>query len=200
MTRQLANTISYQGGVYQRLCAYGENDFDPRLHGFDPQGTSTALHRGWYGEFSAQPRLRLDELHIQHRIEGQPPVVQRLAMGPRFNGVAPVRGRFGCNSCYRDLQLPVAFSGGMLVARDYDVDLGGRYGTRIWFYREAHELIYRNGRLLEAIDHADTIALVRERHLDPDAPRPLGQAPVDLDPRSREALAARFRFPYRSLL
>lgn len=200
MTRQRLDTVRYQGRAWAQLALHGEGGFDPRLHGFDPRARSTALDRGWYGEFSAEPRLRLDELHVNHEVDGLLPVLQRRALGPVFNAVSPQRSLSGaCNTVYRDLSLHIAFSGGIVLVRDYDASLGGRYGNRFWMYGEACELIYRRGRLVEAIDHASTIALARG--LLPALPEPAsaGLGEASLDTPARERVAACFRHAYRPL-
>lgn len=197
MTRQLLNSVRYRGRVWQQIALHGQDGFEPHRHGFLARGNCTALHRGWYGEFSAEPRLRLQELHVNHWVDGLLPVLQRRALGPVFNGVAAQPGsRYRCNSLYRGLELSIPFSGGLLLARDYDVSLGGRYGNAFWMYAEVCELIYRRGRLVEAIDHADTIALARESASRPAGPALIGVAPADLDPAAPERSPTRFRYPY----
>lgn len=197
MTRQLLNSVRYRGRVWQQIALHGQDGFEPHRHGFEARGNCTALHRGWYGEFSAEPRLRLQELHVNHWVDGLLPVLQRRVSGPMFNGVSAVSGsRYRCNSLYRGLELSIPFSGGLLLARDYDVSLGGRYGNAFWMYAQVCELIYRRGRLVEAIDHAYTIALARESARKPAGPALVGLVPADLDPPARERLASRFRYPY----
>jgi hypothetical protein len=71
------------------------------------------------------------------------------------------RGIF--NACYFNLQKKLALTGGIVFARDFMEDIYLQMGSHpAWIYREVHEIIFDNGKILQAHDRSKELAAFRE--------------------------------------
>lgn len=184
----------YLAERFDWLRSHGVGEFDPGSYGLNPAVWRTSLHKGWHGEFEVRDSLRLTQLHVQHRVDGVLPVLQRRVIGPAIGGVVPQPSPMRCNSWYRDIDLHVALSGGVLIGRDYCLQ-SGSFGGGLWRYGQVYELLFKRGRLIEALDRSSIVAEVRDHHLEVSGS---SKWPVvTRDPQVRERIAASFAQPYR---
>ena len=64
---------------------------------------------------------------------------------------------------YEALRHPVAYTGGLLLARDFIKELYVHMGFHpAWKYRNVHELVFRDGELVEQTDRSDQIGELRQ--------------------------------------
>ncbi|GIJ56707.1 hypothetical protein [Virgisporangium aurantiacum] len=152
MSAQIPDELRYRGRLFALTAAEGVGGFDPAEHGLTPRPASTACWRGTVCRYRLRYRqLLLDRLDLA---TDDPP--------PPLAGAEPRAGRYDWR--YRDLGLPVPFTGRMLVGRG-DVD-GTPYLNMgfwpAWMYAEAHELTFTDGTLTGARDVSDDLAAVRD--------------------------------------
>jgi hypothetical protein len=164
MTAQAPDVVRYAGRDYELAGVRGTGLFDPRDHGVEFVATTTANWRGHVPVYVVRDeRLVLDAL----RDVGLPDVDPGEPLGedlPRINGVAPVWGEWSLE--YRDLDLPLAFTGGLLLASGFLAELYVHMGfAPAWKFEVVHELVFEDGRLVRAHDRSAQVARVREEIL-----------------------------------
>ena len=64
---------------------------------------------------------------------------------------------------YENIRLPIPFTGGLLVAKDFIWDLYIHMGFHpAWKYRNVHELLFDNGKSIKATDVSNRIKEIRD--------------------------------------
>lgn len=171
MTAQVSDTVRYFGLDFSLAGISGDGLFEPAEHGLSPVAISTACWRGYYCTYLVQEdRLLLDTLHVG--LQGQDAALAARGDGPLLFGARP--GYHEQDRCfvYASLDAPVPFTGGLLLGRDFIHELYVHMGFHpAWKFRQVHELLFEQGRLLEAFDRSEAAAEVR-RGLTPDDLRP----------------------------
>lgn len=128
--------------------------FDPATLGLKPDGEQcSASASGYYCDFVIRNgRLLLKDLYVlmaDHCYPVIAGVTARWEKGEAF-------------PAYKDLYLPVAWTGRLLVGsgflREYTVLLGYQ---RLWAYQEVKELVFRDGRLIQEDDISTLAAQLR---------------------------------------
>ncbi|WP_225730607.1 MULTISPECIES: hypothetical protein [unclassified Nocardia] len=157
MTSQAPDGVLFDGDEFAVTAIDGTGLFDPVAHGLEPRAFSTGCYRGYVCEYAVvEQRLVLRELEL-----GSTDEPARLA------GVQPERDRDGWSSGwswhYRGLDIPVAFTGRLLIGRG---DIPNRPYLHMgfwpaWMYWEVHELTLRTGMLLSAVDCSAAVAATR---------------------------------------
>lgn len=159
MTAQAPDSVSYDGTDYVIAGINGGPLFDPGDHGLHTVMTSTANWRGYVAHYVVRDGRfllsRLTDVGLPPDADGATPVP------PDLNG-APASG--GDHSYeYADVDLPVAFSGGLLLGADFRTDLYTHMGFHpAWKFERVLELILERGTLQRAADRSAEIAVVRQ--------------------------------------
>ena len=164
MTAQFSDQVRYRGKGYSLAGRNGPGLFDPTAHGLEPVGTCSACWRGYVCAYAVQDRkLLLDALAVC--LDGP--------ARPLF-GVAPKPDKRGIrlfDAVYEGLAHPLPYSGGLLIAADFIEELYVHMGFHpAWKYREVHELVFRDGELVQEADRSEQIAEFR---------RELGDRPLE---------------------
>ena len=175
MTAQFSDQVNYRGKSYSIAGKNGGGLFDPAAHGLKPVGKCSACWRGFVCTYAVDDRhLLLDSLTVwlddpATPLFGVPPrpeeggfnIYQRQSRGhsETTNGFYAV---------YEGLAHRVPYTGGLLLAADFIEELYVHMGFHpAWKYREVHELVFRDGMLVQESDRSPQIAEFR---------RELGQA------------------------
>lgn len=131
------------------------SDFGLRIKGV----TSTACYRGYCCTYQIHNDfLQLSELEIN----------LGTTTAPLLNGRQPIRKSpedfYVCgNTNYSDVQLPIPFTGGLILCRQPISKLPTHIGPElIWRYESIRELILENGHLVETYDHSAALTQIRE--------------------------------------
>lgn len=187
MTAQLSDTLEYRKHAFQLAGVKGTELFEPAAHGLSPRPMSTACYRGFLCAYRvADKRLLLEELRI-----GLEPAEEEAVRAGRGRLLFGKRPRYSSEThervVYERLRGPVPFSGGLLVTR------GFARGQQVhlslhpaWNAKEVHELLFEEGRLVEAIDCSEAMDRVRER---------LRAKPLPTGSKTLEAEAAQWMKP-----
>lgn len=168
MTAQVQDSFHYLGEQYV-LAAFSEGEpFSPLEAGYRPVMASTACWRGYVCGYEVKDRqLGLRELWINHQA-GEAAVTRRL-QPPDLNGVSAVRDEesfFGVWH-FREVGLQLTYTGGLMIARDFIRGLYVHMGFHpAWKYQHVHELVFEQGRLVEAHDASTEVAKLRIRMQD----------------------------------
>lgn len=164
MTAQISDSFIFEGRDYAIAGKKGTGLFDPTLYDMTPVGRCSSCWRGFVCTYAIEEQhLILDRLEI-HLDKPAPPLfgvqpVPQSSSSPVFDAV------------YENLQHHVSYTGGLLLARDFIQELYVHMGFHpAWKYREVHELIFKDGRLIEHTDCTERMAELRRKL----AQKPLG--------------------------
>jgi hypothetical protein len=163
MTAQFPDNVVYADTEWVLAGANGDGLFEPSAHGIITRMASTACWRGFVCRYAlTDAALSLDELHVA--VDGPAPsLLGHAPDSPRLN--------VGFTAAYRDLAIPVLFSGGMLLARNFIRDLYVHMGFHpAWKYEHVVEAEFDQGRLLRAQDCSSEMAQIRDKLSGRDAP------------------------------
>ena len=144
MTQQAHDVCLFEGARYD-VCAHeGRGRVRPSDFGIAAESTTTADRRGYWTLYAVDGgSLRLRELHVGSRLapEAAPRIGERRAAGE------------GGRLVYRSLDLPVAFSGGLLLGSGAS-RAGSWFMRPPWDYARLWELRFEEGRLVGVWDRS----------------------------------------------
>jgi hypothetical protein len=169
MSSQQPDLVTYEGDVYELVGVRGGGLFDPEAHGIQ----TVAPHTGCWRGFIARYEVRLRRLHLRSLSiwseRPLPPLFGVEATGASTDDGEPrhpfdpglggrTEGEYGFG------EAPVAFTGGVLVGREF---VGQGYSTMgadpPWLYATVHDLTFEDGWLVDAIDRSAEMATARAR-------------------------------------
>jgi hypothetical protein len=164
MTAQINDIFRYEGTAYA-VAGISEGElFNPATFGMRPAMASTACWRGYQAVFALRDaELVLADLHVNLLQEGEG---FRRKAGPAINGVPPTdieeKSHF-FNNHYEGLNLPLDYSGGLLLADGFIRELYVHMGFHpAWKYERVIELVFANGRLSNEFDRSAKMAEIRQ--------------------------------------
>lgn len=173
MTAQVQDSFSYFGENHALVAFSNDEPFSPASAGYRPVMASTACYRGYVCGYEVKDdQLRLCELWVNHQ-PGEAPITQRL-QPPDLNGIVGARETAFFGSWhFSNVGLPLTYSGGLLLGRDFIRELYVHLGFHpAWKYQHVHELVFEQGRLVEARDASQDMARLRTQvQGEPAAPR-----------------------------
>ena len=181
MTAQLHDQFIVEGESYSIAGVSGYGLFDPETHGLHPVSWNTACWRGYVTTYALQEKylvIRELELNLSppHH-DGSDPVT-----APPLYGVKARHSPepFGFEYVYEDVGMPLAYTGGLLLARGFIDDLHLHMGFHpAWKYRKVMELIFEEGRIIETHDVSRRIARLRKTMISAPASPHQEQAVLD---------------------
>lgn len=166
MTTQISDDVFFEGTKFILCGCNGSELFEPTRYGLLPAAPSTACYRGWMAEFSVAENLQLKDLYVFH--DAGLPAKNKRPNGPAINSILPIEPNSWCgfNCLYKDLNLPLEFTGGFLLGKGFVKQSGVNMGHHpFWKYEIVIELIFENGSLKCAEDRSSVARTVREEHL-----------------------------------
>lgn len=182
MTAQLSDTVLYRGREFTLAGINGQGLFEPREHGVTPDTSWSNCRSDFYYVYEVvEEALRLKDAYVMLDRER-----------PLLFGRKPVHVPKDYVYVYRGLQVPVAFTGTLLLASGFISSLGVNMGFQpAWKFEEVHELLMEAGQVVCAEDRSAHIAQARELLSGQPGPMTPG------DRRELEAWVARcFRLDY----
>jgi len=170
MTGQIPDAMRYAGEDYSLVGVNGGPLFEPATYGLTAGVLSTACWRGYVATYGLSgDRLILSDLEIGLLDEDRNYIP--VAGAPPLFGTPPsASDHIATAPFYRGLAEPIAFTGELLLGRDFVDDLYVHMGFQdAWKYREVHRLTFETGRLVSA---ADQSAEAARHRADPPPPPP----------------------------
>jgi hypothetical protein len=154
MTAQFHDLFRHQNQEFSVVSA-GEL-FAPASFGLFPIPASTACWRGNLALYTIRDaQLVLDRLYVN----------LRELQGPMINGVTPQppADRYGMfNNTYGNLNLPIPYSGSMLIGSGFIRELYEHMGFHpAWKYGVVIELMFENGKWKGETDRSESMAELR---------------------------------------
>ncbi len=197
MTAQISDEVIYRGKSYGIAGINGSGLFDPSEHGLNPAMISTACWRGYHCTYEvADGLLLLTKVNIG--LGGEDLASAERGEGPLLFGKVPrrytIHGRAenvrtgevktsweSSDFLVEGLRERIAFSGGLLLGRGFIREMYVHMGFHpAYKFREVHELLFEEGRVVKEADRSAEVAEFREMVAD----RPLGPT----DPENREEI------------
>lgn len=165
MTAQMSDGFLLNDTKFSVAGINGKGLFNPEQFGLHPVGTCTACWRGYVCLYSLKDdKLLLDELELSLvDFNGQEVA---STVGPAINGVepsVPKNEHAIFNNIYKNLNLNINFTGGLLIGREFIRELYVHMGFHpAWKYREVFELVFEEGILREKRDMSKAMQEFRE--------------------------------------
>ena len=147
MTAQFPDIVMYQGAKFELAGINGTGLFEPETYGFKPTSWCTACWRGYLATYQVkEKRIFLQQLEIsltKPSFGGKIEVTKVAAQ--KISGIeAHESDESTFEYSYRNMNLPLPFEGGILIARDFIRELCVRMGFHpAWKYQQVRELIFK---------------------------------------------------------
>lgn len=198
MTAQIPDLVHFRDQEFVLCGVNGGPLLEPEQFGLNPASPCTACYRGWCAEYQVAEGIQVHKLYVFH--DAGLPVKNRRPNGPDINGVAAQKpkSRLSFFNClYENLNLPLAFTGGLLIAADRAPGLYRNMGfPKFYLFEKVYELSFENGQLLSAVDKSEVAAKIRTQHLKSGI---LGFPQVDDDAAVQAWIAESFSLQYGGL-
>lgn len=162
MTTQLTDRFDYQNRCYTVTHISDGSLFSPFDYQLQPKFTGTFCWRGYICRFAVVHwQLVLSRLSINLGGDVQNP--------PTINGVSPcadTRAEVLFSHTYENLNLPIDYTGGILVSDEPSPDLTIHGGfSAAWEYGTTFELSFYQGKLIRSQEVSQYIADQREMNM-----------------------------------
>lgn len=165
ITAQFSDIFLMENKKYDIAGVNGEL-FVPEKFGMRPIGVITACWRGYVATYALlEDILVLNNLNVSLGKFTDNKFFPEI--GPEINGIKPLNDSNSFNNFYKDLNLPIKLSGGILIANGFIAELYVHMGFHpAWKYKEVHELIFDEGKLKEKRNLSSKMAQIREELAD----------------------------------
>ena len=165
MTAQINDVFNYRDQEFAIAGISSGELFDPHILGLEPIGACSACWRGYLAQFAVfNSRLVLEHLHVSLFTDTE---TFTHVTGPTINRLDPVEpeGDFNWfNNYYKDLNYPLEYSGGLLLADRFIDELYVHMGFHpAWKYKKVLELIFEGGVLQQEYDRSAKMSEIRRK-------------------------------------
>ena len=154
MTAQIPDSLLWDGTEHDIVAIDDVWPFSPREHGLAPVSPHTACWRGYVARYAiASGRLVLRTLRIG---------TEAAAAARVWCGVQPSRGAADEMWEYENVDLPVRYSGGMVIATELRSELYVHRGFQPpYAYEGVLELAFVESRVVSVADRSSGMARIR---------------------------------------
>lgn len=164
MTAQITDKVLYQGEKHEIVGIKGKGLINPTNFGLEPVMIHTACYRGFYLQYSVlNDKLLLTRMNVNDGSDSYPPISGIEATVLYYDtrdGEKMERNE----RVYEGLRVPVPFSGGLLIARDFIREMYVHMGfQKPTSFRTVHELLIDNGTITRMIAHSENVAQLRRK-------------------------------------
>ncbi len=156
MTAQMPDSFSYKDEEYVLIGLKGSNLFQPNDYGVFPIMASTACYRGFVASYLVtEEQLILTGFMLRSQEEELKEIADRAAV--------KLKSPMGFNFMYRDLNLPIDFTGFILLGKDFINEMYVHMGyQRPIAYRIVIEFQFKKGKLIAKNDFSELITKLRK--------------------------------------
>jgi len=163
VTKQIQDIYCYRDREYLLVDAVPHWAFLPKTYGLQTDAPHSACWRGYWCKFTVSDHLLLQNLYLYNEAGEYPPLLG--------HEVAPIEGDDPYQSPmmgfrrYRDINLPLSYTGRILLGAECTDEIVPPYGveTYSWEYRTLIELVFYEGALLLCRDHSAAAEEERSR-------------------------------------
>jgi hypothetical protein len=165
MTAQIHDSFLFNDKEYSIVGVNGDGLFDPFDFQLRPLGLCSACWRGYLCQYTLKDNkilIKWLRINLEHSDQNQ----SEFNQWPVINGVSPGKPHEDYpmfDTVYQNLDLPIAFSGGILLAEGFISELYVHMGFHpAWKFRTVYELLFKNGIVQEIRDVSQRVAEIRE--------------------------------------
>lgn len=174
MTAQIGDIYKYESKEYSIVAMSAPIEFKPQDYGLNPQAACTACWDGYWCEYHIEGDRLLLKNFFMYNSDGDYPLFNgvgvieqtyheatRLGMGKKKSEKVMVEDNMGHRE-YRNVNLPIRYTGKILVGSDFIHEYYIHMGyQRAWAYKTLLEFVFKEGELIETIDHSDMAEKLR---------------------------------------
>ena len=164
MTAQASDQVLHQGKRFALALFSDDGLFSPSKYGYNPVMASTACYRGYLSEYEIKNgSLFLKNFYISNRESFWP--FSKKKKPPILNGIKAEESdmNFCGDWVFRNVHLPVKYTGGLILAREFIESLYIHIGFQSpWKYEEVIEILFDDGQVISENDLSSQIAYIRE--------------------------------------
>lgn len=161
MTGQVSDQYRYKGEAYSLIALSDPINFLPEDYGLNPASVCSACWRGFICEFQiTEQGLFLEDLYVRDRDDHY----------PQINGIGPEPVKKGDKirnmgmRCYRNLKLPVPYTGRILAGREFMHEYYIHMGfQRAWAYGVLLEFVFQEGILKDIHELSRATEVMRKK-------------------------------------
>jgi len=196
MTAQIHDSFLFKDQEYSIVGVNGKGLFDPLDYDLRPQGLCSACWRGYLCQYTVKEnQMQLRWLRINLDSSGQNS--SEFNPGPVINGISPGKPHEDYpifDTVYQNLDLTIAFNGGILLGEGFIPELYIHMGFHpAWKFRTVYEFLFKNGTIQEIRDVSQQVAEIRKIMLQ----KPLDWNEQDGREKLEEWIKSTFRLDYR---
>ncbi len=160
MTAQMSDIFYVKEKKYFLVAMSELIGFDPRKYGIIPAPISTACWRGYLCVYDVtQKRLYLRDLYINSKNSVYPDINCVCAFPKAKSDI----GLFGGAHWYGHLNIPIEYSGKILIGNDFIQEYYIHMGFQMpWSYKNLIELDFENGVLTNTVNHSEAARKIRK--------------------------------------
>ena len=161
VTAQAPDLVILDGDEFAIAGVDGAPLFDPSSERIEPGVINSACWRGYICTYTTTDgRLLLKELELGYEttVNGEPLTEESVVLGVKVgrSDFAPY--------VLRDLSLPVPFSGGLLLRKDFIESLYVHMGFHpAWKFERVVELLLTDGEVTDPVDRSNAVAEMRSK-------------------------------------
>jgi hypothetical protein len=163
VTAQIPDQVAFEAGTFSLVGVNGGPLFDPKALGIKPVSMHTGCYRGYVAGYDVDGDGRFTLARLtpgsgakigRRKIDADATIAGRAARPSKDRGEYDFDG----------LNLPIPFSGGLLVADRFIPALYRHMGFQPgWKYEVVFELLLEAGQLIESHDRSVDVAAVRDQ-------------------------------------
>ena len=159
MTAQIGDKYMYYGEEYSIVALSNPVQFDPVYYGITPSAATTACWAGYWCEYDISEKgLILDKLYINSK-DGSYPDINGVSAKSESK-TKPYE--YMEHHLYEGLDMHIDYTGRIVAGagflREHYIHMGYQ---RAWAYETLVEFVFKNGSLLNTIDHSHDAAQIR---------------------------------------
>lgn len=159
MTAQVGDSFKYKQRQYNIVAISNPLEFSPQQYGITPEANCTACWAGYWCEYEISDKgIILESFYVNSKDDYY----------PEINGVLPL-GKdkdFECmgHHYYKGVNIKMPYTGKIVVGKDFMNEYYIHMGyQRAWSYKELKELVFKDGVLIEVVDHSAVAAELRKQ-------------------------------------
>lgn len=163
MTAQIGDRFRYKKNEYSIVAISNPLKFKPEDYGITPEPVCTACWAGFWCEYHISEKgIVLENLYVNSKDDYY----------PEINGVSPAAGEkcskkyieYMGHHCYRGVNIKIPYTGKIVVGKDFMREYYIHMGyQRAWSYKVLKEFVFKDGVLLDVIDHSKVAEDLRQK-------------------------------------
>lgn len=161
MSAQVGDRFTFKREAYSVVAMSEPIQISPRDYGVTPESVGEVCREGYWCEYLISNKgIILKNLYVNSKDDFYPVI----------NGVEPTTAQKGSTGysqymghhLYKNINVAVKYNGTMILGKDFIKKYYTRTGyQKAWSYQILNELVFKDGKLVETIDHTEAAKKMR---------------------------------------